>query len=342
MNVARLQLASSGLLAVIGTMPAIALAWTTACTDMKAETFPLAMPTSISVPRDLPDGSSISAWIYAPDSPFWASCTTRESSAGIGYEPPPGLSKTRFRIYGNATSYSVFQTNVPGIGVAFSGYNNYDGGYWMVDLGSRSNPWPWSGRQASTATYVLAGWLAAILVKTGPVTTAGTVVLPSIRAGVGEEWKLLPIYKTYTFRPINVVPLSCTVADAMVELGDVASSQFHGVGSASRGTHFTLNVNNCPAGMRSISLRVHPTQGVVGGTDDVAKLDAGSTATGVGVQLQWANGDHLKLDGTTVIEAYQGQAMNIPLNLHAAYYQTDKIVQPGTANASFEVTLFFE
>lgn len=89
MNVARLQLASSGLLAVIGTMPAIALAWTTACTDMKAETLPLAMPASISVPRDLPDGSSISAWIYAPDSPFWASCTTRESSAGIGYEPRP-------------------------------------------------------------------------------------------------------------------------------------------------------------------------------------------------------------------------------------------------------------
>ncbi|WP_158628754.1 fimbrial protein [Dyella choica] len=142
--------------------------------------------------------------------------------------------------------------------------------------------------------------------------------------------------------PINIVPLSCTVPDVAVDLGEVATAGFKGVGSSAGGRNFNLDLNNCPAGMRSVSLQVHPTNGILAGTVDVAKLNANSTAKGVGVKLQWANGGTLKLDAKTLATDYQGQAISVPLNWNAGYYQADKIVQPGTANASFEVTLFYE
>jgi major type 1 subunit fimbrin (pilin) len=307
---------------------------------MTAQTFRMDMPASISVRRDTPDGAEISPWIYSAYVP-WADCTTHDSSAGVGYEPPPGLSPTPLMVYGQVIGYTVFQTNVPGIGVAFAGTTGIDGGYWLINPGSRAFPWPWAGKTSHNGSYALQGRLSAVLVKTGPVA-AGTVSLPSMRAGVGEESNLLPIYKTFTFSDIQIVPPSCLVSGASVELGDVATAGFRGVGTATGGRNFTLKLDGCPAGFRSIDIQFHPANGAVAGYEDVSKLNGGNTAQGVGVKLQWADGSTLRWDSKLKVPGYTGQAADIQLKMNAAYYQIAPVIQPGTADASFEVTLFYE
>lgn len=319
----------------------LARAATTLCIGMKAETFPLVMPSQVSVPRDLPYGSLIGPWIYSANS-HWADCMPHDTDAGIGYEPPPGLVPTDLKIPGVIQSYTVFRTSVPGVGVAFAGLSNLDLGYWMVDLGSRSSPWPWTGKHGYDETFHLYGQLSAVLVKIGPVTAAGRISLPSLRAGVGEEQNLLPIYKTFSFTPIDIVPLTCAVSDVSVDLGEVATAGFKGVGSSTGGKDFTFKLRSCPAGFKSIGIQVHPTAGTIAGLDDVAQIHANSTAKGVGVKLQWSDGSKLRMDSKLHVAAYTGQAADIPLHMNASYYQTETIVRPGTANASFEVTLFYE
>jgi type 1 fimbria pilin len=325
--------------------------WAAKCKEMSEQTLAIAMPDSISVPRDLPIGTPISAWRESAATPRWGYCfIDPEDSplpAGIAFEPPPGLQKTGLTIAGPAVESTVFQTNLPGIGVAFvgkiQGYNPFEGStYTSINLGSRQTPWPWH-ECGLKRTCELYGALSVVLVKTAPITSGGTVLLPSLRAALGEEAAPIPIYKTFAFTPIAIMPASCKVSDTAVDLGEVSSAQFHGVGSNSSGRNFTFRLDNCPAGMQGVSLLLHPTDGIIAGTDDqVAKLNADSSAKGVGVKLDWASGDRLKLDAKTKVDAYQGQAASIPLGLHAAYYQTDTVIRPGTANASFEVTLFYD
>ncbi|RUL78238.1 fimbrial protein [Dyella choica] len=326
-------------------------AWAAASCVGEARVYEIYFPTSISVPRDAPVGTLLTPWKTTAGSVQWT-CTVTNAYLGAAattsaYNQASGVTTTY-----NGATVSVYKTNVAGVGIALA-HRDLMGVSWKgwLDL---KNYWygGWWGNWTTGINWGVQ--VVSALVKTDaiaatgriPAVTVAQTAVVTTREGGGPADPASPVPNTLSYHniaaPISIVPLSCTVPDVAVDLGEVATAGFKGVGSSAGNRNFNFNLNNCPAGMRSVSLQVHPTNGILAGTVDVAKLNANSSAKGVGVKLQWANGNPLTLDAKSQVADYQGQAISIPLKWNAAYYQADKIIQPGTANASFEVTLFYE
>ena len=131
----------------------------------------------------------------------------------------------------------------------------------------------------------------------------------------------------------------CTVSNVSVNLGSHAPSEFGGVGSTAAASAFMIELKNCPAGMRRIAYQIDPATAIVPGTgNSVVTLNAGSTATGVGVQLLDGAGAPLALASQQSI-GDSGGSYTIPLK--ARYYKTAAIVGGGSANSAMTFTITY-
>jgi major type 1 subunit fimbrin (pilin) len=311
------------------------------------QTYTLAMPASVSVPRDAAVGTLLSGWVSTPAITNFYTCQNATGGPGSYFEPL-SLTKSGLTITSTGVTYTVFNTNVPGIGIAISVAVYFSGcGGWMAPedlggIGAAVTPTlsGWVGYTCN-ADGTFGGQLSAILVKTGP-TTGGT-----ISGGIiAEAWSDISPdpYVSFSLSPTAFVATSCSTPDVTVSMGSYRVSTFTGKGSSSTPVGFNVAVNNCPAGMNSIQYQFASASGVVNASQGVIALASSSTATGIGLQLKSSSPSVvLSYNQQYQLSSYNaatGGSYNIPLT--AAYYQTGKTVTPGTANAIVTFTMTYQ
>ncbi|MEM5372073.1 fimbrial protein [Paraburkholderia azotifigens] len=308
------------------------------------QTISLSFPATLTVGRDTPVGSVISQWISSP----WIAipCTSTKPNPGVGIDAGMLLSGTTgYTVSHGGYSYPVYATNYPGIGIAVGWYDNVSP-YGQYDDGPV--PLSLSGYVSSGFT-VAGGMIYMAFVKTGTIsggTLAGQSVaqlVPITATTSGTATNITKFYgnaDTFSFPTMNVVAASCTTPDVSVPLGTWSTTSFTGAGSTTTAVGFNVSLNNCPAGMNSISYRVDPTTSVLNSPNSVVALDSSSTATGVGVQLLNNSSNPLPLSSYQTFSGYSsstGGSYTIPLK--ARYYQTGATVGPGPANTSMTLTM---
>lgn len=190
------------------------------------------------------------------------------------------------------------------------------------------------------------------LVKTAATVTEGTSPIPRFyMACNGSEYANVNEALSYVNLSANItrVTSSCVpvVSETTVTLPSVGRTSFQGVGDTAKRTSFNLGFQ-CDADAHAL---VAFTDGSTPGTTGtVVKLNTGSTATGVGVQLlsdgvpvemtpnelMSVGGTHLKLDS----EPGASQVVNLPLSVE--YVQTATEITSGTVNASVLVNIAYQ
>ncbi|MGH8462973.1 MAG: fimbrial protein, partial [Pseudomonas sp.] len=299
-------------LATLGLSSRAALAQSVDCSGTD-ETIPITMPASITVPRDAANGSILSAWVSTAATSNYYRCTVVRGggigpATGMGFQAG-GMTKTGMSVIGpTGVSYTVWNTSLPGVGVAIGvrPYLNSCGWQGWVDLGTRRPffPDPWTGQVCSGSGNVInGGQVQMALVKTGAITpgsVAGVQVEGAVMSGnsVASGYTADPAgRKLFTLLSNTVLNLAaCSTPHVKVNLGSHKQSIFKGVGSTTPAVAFNVDVSACPAGLNSIQYQFSALNGVLNSANGVLDLSPDSTATGIGVQLPDGGGAALKFD----------------------------------------------
>ncbi|RQS13936.1 pilus assembly protein [Burkholderia sp. Bp9002] len=332
-----------------------AFAQSASCTGT-AQTVTISMPASVTVPRDAANGTVLTNWVSTLATTNYYNCTVSGSYAtGMLFEPL-SMTKAGLTVTRNGVAYTVWDTNVPGVGVAIgvSSYANGCGWQAWRDLGTPTSlfPSPWTGAACNQNGSITNGGQAEVaLVKTGPIT-AGTVTGGVLFEGASATTQGGSAYtvatsgrKSFSLTPTIVKVSACTTPDVTVNMGSVMQSAFKGIGSTGGMTPIPVNVavNACPPGLTSIQYQFIPVNAVLDSTNGVLALSSDSTATGIGLQLKDSSGNALKYNTQYTLTSYNastGGSYTIPLK--AAYYQTSATVKPGSANAVLTFTMTYQ
>lgn len=327
------------------------------CDEGTNETITLKMPASITVSPTMKDGTLLSLWIQSVSNPNYYTCKfSKYDGHGISMVfRPNNLIDSGMTITSLYKKYTVWNTNLPGIGIAIGasvrssacGNTTWDNIESLVhDAGSG-----WHGAFCSTASRSLStgGALIVALVKTGNVTEgtlSGVVALGALARSPdisNPPFTIGSTRKSYVLSPVKVVAPSCSTPDLTVEMGSYQQSTFKGIGSTTIAKAFNVAVYNCPSGLSRLSYTFTPVGAVADAANGVLALADDSTASGIGLQLKDGNNKALKYDTPYVISAYNtatGGSYTIPLK--AAYYQTEAKVKPGSANTRLTITMTYQ
>ncbi|WP_416757171.1 fimbrial protein [Pseudomonas sp. BNK-6] len=139
---------------------------------------------------------------------------------------------------------------------------------------------------------------------------------------------------------INAVVRSCETPSINVNLGPQYSGKFKGVGSTIGERNFSIKLNNCPAGINSISYRLDPVNTALDAKSGILALDPNG-ATGVGIKIMDDNGASVGL-GEIRKFLSNVSAGNHTIPLKAAYYKSSDSVTGGAANASMQFTIIYQ
>jgi len=320
-----------------------------------AQTIPVSMPSPVTVPRDAVNGTLLTAWISTPATNNYYSCTVSGSgSTGMLFEPL-SMTKSGMTVKGpTGVTYTVWNTNVPGVGIAIGIRSYVNGCQWQawLDLGTPSTlfPSPWTGWVCNSNGSVTNGGQAQMaLVKTGAVT-AGTMtggVLfegGSAQSTTGTYTVATASRKSFSLSSTIINVSACTTPNVTVDMGSHMQSEFTGIGSTTKqAVAVNVAVNACPIGLNSILYEFDPVNAVLDATNGVLALSSGSTATGIGLQLKDSSGNALKYNTKYTLTSYSsatGGSYTIPLT--ARYYQTAAKVTAGSANAVLTFTMTYQ
>ncbi|BAN23397.1 fimbrial protein [Caballeronia insecticola] len=269
-------------------------------------------------------------------------------------------------------TYAVFKTGLAGIGVVLNWHPVYGGAASSIDstytgliyepttdvpltlaytpVPTSSIVWNRTGLpQISTAIgvavrarFVKIGTISGSLLPAKAATTFSAFVMGYNYGGTSSwaQFGSVPVLVTVQASPIQTV--SCTIGtpNFTVRLGSLALSQFTGPGSIVGDTAFTINLNDCPSGLTSITYNLSPVNGAVSGNPGVMQLQPGSNvASGIGVRITDSNGVPVSFSTDTVFSSYTGAAGNYQIAFRAAYLQLSASVTAGTANAQLNYTI---
>ncbi len=308
---------------------------------------------SLTIGRDLPVGAIIYTTLITSQSSGadYVACTaTGDYNLVRSYVSTPyPLSSYVSPTYGN-----VYQTSVPGIGVAVLTGNGATLPA-TVQTVPQSAGVNWSAGGANVFQMVL--------IKTGPVSP-GTVTgsgLPVTQMTTGTN--SLQIQLASFTGSINIAAGTCVTTDVTVNLGTHKLSELTGVGSGTGLVNVPIQLNNCPAfygqgqtviggvtvplgpTANTISFQVNPTTSVVNASQGVMALTStgSGAATGVGIQMLNASGAPIQYGTATPsgLALSQVDGASYTINLQARYYQTAATTTAGQANGSATVTLIY-
>jgi major type 1 subunit fimbrin (pilin) len=357
------QLACFVIALVLQTMSAHAFAQAASCTG-GAQTIVIPMPTTLNQPNNAPVGTLLTNIVTTPASNFFQ-CNVPSGGTGVAFDQVAGLTQATgsfgisLTAVLNGTTLSVFNTNVPGIGIAV-GIKILLGSCPIfqpfVDLGqilSFPFPSPWVGLScASSGTTANGAQVEAALVKTGPVSP-GTVMLgvifqlasfvnaPPIGQLQMQTGSGAPGLISFTMSPVRAPVRSCTTPNVTVSMGSYQLIKFKGVGSASPGVPFNLSFSDCSPGLTQIQYQMSAPAGSAVPSQGVINLSSDSTARGVGLQIVDGNGAPLKLDTQYTVSGVNAATNAYSVPFKAAYYQTAATVTAGTANANLTFTITY-
>ncbi|CAM2177181.1 major type 1 subunit fimbrin (pilin) [Paraburkholderia sacchari] len=334
-------------------------AWATggACSG-GGQTFTITLPATVSVPRDAAVGSLLTTWVASPAATNYWSCSENNDNGLVYAKMGPlftassGVNTT----YSGAT-VAVFNTNVPGIGVAVAAnvatLNGWAG--WQVLASGTTLSYfgygPFSGSWAGGSRVAVALVKTAAQLTSGGTVSGGQVayVYPATSYNAGYQYTNLSV--KYVTTPVNIVPLTCTTPDVNVPMGTFKTTDFPNVGSlSSNPASFTVQFLNCPAGaavsgtqagvIHSIQYRIDPTSGTL--ATNVAALIGTPSATGVGIQLFTASGSVFPLSTLQSLSGYNSATGgNYTIPLTARYYRTGTVTA-GPANSTMTLTVSYQ
>ncbi|WP_225610210.1 fimbrial protein [Pseudomonas sp. PDM19] len=302
----------------------------------------LSLPSTIAVPRDSQAPTILGGWVanWPSQTSMW-NCTGTAIGDGakINFTAGASLGANTGTTYSDGSvTYSVFKTNIPGIGFIVGGAGSWGSNSYDYRNIPRSIDFPIQ----NTTQRASAGGKVA-LVKYGPLTNGGGVIPAAtiLRAAIDPAGGQTQVQWQTT--ATTIVVGACETPNVSVPLGKHLRAEFSGIGSYTRSTNFNISVNNCPAGMSSIQYKLDPTTTVVNSSQSVVAVDSTSTATGVGIQLLDSSGAVFPLSSYKTFANYNaatGGSYSIPLQ--ARYYQTGASIDVGTANTAMTLTMRYQ
>jgi major type 1 subunit fimbrin (pilin) len=324
---------------------------TISCTSTNQAT-QINMPASITVPRDAPNGALLTGWLKTNAINYYTCTSTGSPGSGMAFEPL-SLSTTGTKATSPDGAFTVWKTNVPGIGIAIGVrvLANGCGAQPWQDLGGTSSvlPAPWVSGGCNANNPVNGGQAQVALVKTGPIAP-GTVSASTMFQGAlitsttAGGWTIVAAGQIpFSITKTAVTVLACTTPNVTVTMGSHKQSEFRGVGSATTpAVSFNIAVNSCPTGLSNVQYQFIPVNAVLDTTNGVLALSASSTATGIGVQLKDNSGKALQYNTQYTLPGYNTSGGSYTIPLTAAYYQTAPTVTPGSANALLTFTMSYQ
>jgi len=291
------------------------------------QNYTLQLPSTISVPRNAVPGQ-ILANINLPANPAvtpFASCNGGNATRTLSAPT----------VAAGSIPY-VYQTNVPGIGLAF-----YD--YWPSQAATRY--WGYTGSQEATGTMDWT-WNSTLLgvqvVVTGPVSGGSVTNVAGVTANFAIAG--LQIATLQAVGHPSIIVVACTTPNVTVNMGNHRLSEMAAVGSTTSSTSFNILLNSCPSGLNGITYELDPTTTIVAGTgNSVVTLDGSSTASGVGLQVLDGNGNPFALGTPVTFTGYnQSTGGNYAIPLKARYYRTTSAANVGSANTAITFIMTYQ
>lgn len=139
---------------------------------------------------------------------------------------------------------------------------------------------------------------------------------------------------------ITPIPGTCSVPNQTVTLPKESLSKLGHVGSTIGMKNFQIQVNNCPKGYNRVGYTLEPVGGTIANSPGVLPLASGSTASGVKIRVENAQGAPATLGTSITVDGYNkaaGGSFAIPMQ--ASYIRTDTVATPGTVNGAMTVLL---
>jgi major type 1 subunit fimbrin (pilin) len=288
-------------------------------------------PPAISAGADIPVGTVIyqGRWNSGSTGLSVMKCTSPVDTTmwfnitwGIEQAPLPLANWT-----GSPFSGAVYQTNIPGIGIAISRNNNAD----AAILGQANYQYPADVQTPVTGgsyePYLTSRTLYVSLIKTGTITPGNYSLdaskLPSANISIVNPLAHpattgLPV-KAYVIKfqgQLTVSTQTCTTPNVNVNMGSYEKRQyFTAIGATTPWVDASITLTNCPtfygfynannstlmfdystgtgavatSTSNSIGVRLTPTSNVIDSTNGVMAIDSTvpGAASGVGIQIGW-------------------------------------------------------
>ncbi|AUG41531.1 type 1 fimbrial protein [Pseudomonas chlororaphis] len=143
------------------------------------------------------------------------------------------------------------------------------------------------------------------------------------------------IYMSGTITPIDG---TCSVPSQTVKLPKTLINRLDRIGATAGTQSFQIQVNNCPKGYNRIGYTLDPVGGVIANSPGVLPLAGGSTASGIKIRVENAQGTPATLNTSISLSEYkkaEGGSFVIPMQ--ASYIRTDTVATPGTVNGAMTV-----
>jgi len=316
------------------------------------------VPAAIYEKPGLPIGGALTSWfpLFSGSAPMYECKGNALFGAAVSVA---GLLKSAIQVpyKSSGLPISVFDTNVPGVGVAFALTLNTAGcSSGVLDAGGLPSAVPegtvqsspsygvWFQCKASAGSDRLLVSVEMMFVKTGAIS-GGTVTpsVPLLRSSYSMDGALKPgTWGVMAGSTVVHGPSSCNVQDVTVAMGSYKSSAFSGVGSLTPAKNFEVSVT-CPPGMMlvtsgtsarpmAIGYKIYVNGAKMLATGVVA-LSPDSTAKGIGLRLSNSTASPLVFGFAYPLEYDATSGSSHSVKFQAAYQQVAATVTPGTANA---------
>lgn len=324
------------------------------CTTVP-QTILITLPESITVPRDAAVGTVLTPWVSSAAQTDYSRCQVTPTpqggrpATGTAFLPL-SMTSANLRVTGpEGVAYTVWNTNVPGVGIAIGARIWINGCRWWLgwrDFGAPSGVW---GTCNANGAVTNGGQVQLALVKTGVITPGTVVGAARIEAATltapdrNGPYTYSDDRISFVLNSIAIKIASCSTADVSVRMGSVNQSVFRGVGSTAHPVPFRVMLNACPAGMKAVQYEFIPVTAELGSEHGVLALTSDSTATGIGLELKDHLGEKVRFRTAYTAHAYNSAAGGTYyIDLTAAYRQVANAVTPGTANALLAFTLTYQ
>ncbi|MBO9357427.1 fimbrial protein [Bordetella petrii] len=309
------------------------------------------VPSSLTINPALPVGTLIGTYYaYAGVNQFQAACNGQGISAEhAGYldmffpGPVSDIANGAIRIAG---------TNLGMRFVGYTGGPSYESGGYSIQNTSLFTLQKWVRNESSSQNAYTGATMILQIVTMGSVASGEVIsggIIGRVQASqiedISNPGTALKYYDIELSNDISFTLQTCEVANLTVELG--THNLVGGPGATTPATDFSVHLTSCPTGI-PIYYRVDPTTSIVppqaggGQGSSLMTLDSTSSASGVGIQLLYENGQGHPL-GTKITLTSNGLSTpDTNIWLKARYMQMAPSVTPGTANASAIVTVMYQ
>lgn len=308
---------------------------------------------SQGIPRDAPVGTPLGLWQEKTNFAAFK-CSQNDTETvipGFKFTPSASLKKTSLHTNRNGTPYAVFQTPVPGIGVAVAvggdcptrklkDLGDWDGDAMILNCSREFGT-------GSHRSFSIVMTTEVVLVKTGVISAGASLSTPlfeveAMMYKTGTSETASHHSAKFSLKAQGFVAQTCKTQDFRVIMGEHLISEFNRPGARSKPVAFSLPIVECQDGINGIKYSFD-------GMDDkhilsqglVTPLTPDSTATGIQLVVTGEKDQSLRFD-TQYTASFVKGTKNISIPLKASYLRTNKALRAGTANAILHFTMYYE